>query len=437
MTRSDAYLVHLALVIAAAALIWRTRDAGRSRRARPWLAVAGLAAIVSFAVWSWGRATPFGDFDKAYFPAGRLVLSAPERLYTCDIDTLCFVNLPIVAVLFSPLSGLSPIPARAVFTMAGAAAVSATGWLLLRTAGVSGWRANALAAVLFLNGPLYYSARLGNLSHLLLLPLVLALRALVSGRDHTAGAWLAVVSAIKPPMLLFLPYLILRRRWTAAATMAFIILLVVVASILWLGTELHRTWLRDYVIGFGARPLAAYNVQSISGALARLVAPGHTTDWRPLDLAPGFAWARYGLTAICVFAVLAVCGRVGRPATEAGWWSEWSLVLILALLASPITWTHYYCVLLIPLTLYIGGKIAVPDRPAWAAAIAAAGLIVSLPVVLPRPTYAPVVVLTERVLLSHYVGGAIALLGILLIGMRRSVVKPPTAHPISEAAAGR
>ena len=76
-------------------------------------------------------------------------------------------------------------------------------------------------------------------------------------------------------MLLFLPYLILRRRWTAAATMAFIILLVVVASILWLGTELHRTWLRDYVIGFGARPLAAYNVQSISGALARLVAPGH------------------------------------------------------------------------------------------------------------------------------------------------------------------
>ena len=57
MTRSDAYLVHLALVIAAAALIWRTRDAGRSRRARPWLAMAGLAAIVSFAVWSWGRAT--------------------------------------------------------------------------------------------------------------------------------------------------------------------------------------------------------------------------------------------------------------------------------------------------------------------------------------------------------------------------------------------
>ena len=102
----------------------------------------------------------------------------------------------------------------------------------------------------------------------------------MSGREHTAGAWLAVVSAIKPPMLLFLPYLILRRRWTAAATMAFIILLVVVASILWLGTELHRTWLRDYVIGFGARPLAAYSVQSISGALARLVAPTLPTGGR-------------------------------------------------------------------------------------------------------------------------------------------------------------
>ena len=356
---------------------------------------------------------------------------------TCDIDTLCFVNLPIVAVLFSPLSGLSPIPARAVFTMAGAAAVSATGWLLLRTAGVSGWRANALAAVLFLNGPLYYSARLGNLSHLLLLPLVLALRALVSGREHTGRR-------------------VARSRLRDQAADAAVPALFDPAAALDGGGDdgVHYSSGRG-----GLNPVARHRVAShlaaglrdrVRRASARRLqrpvdqrsarATGctwHTTDWRPLDLAPGFAWAHYGLTAICVFAVLAVCGRVGRPATEAGWWSEWSLVLILALLASPITWTHYYCVLLIPLTLYIGGKIAVPDRPAWAAAIAAAGLIVSLPVVLPRPTYAPVVVLTERVLLSHYVGGAIALLGILLIGMRRSVVKPPTANPISEAAAGR
>ena len=87
-------------------------------------------------------------------------------------------------------------------------------------------------------------------------------------------------------------------------------------------------------------------------------------------------------------------GRQPRPAGGANGVSSSSLRCSPALSA----WTHYYCVLLIPLTLYIGGKIAVPDRPAWAAAIAAAGLIVSLPVVLPRPTYAPVVVLTERVL---------------------------------------
>ena len=112
MTRSDAYLVHLALVIAAAALIWRTRDAGRSRRARPWLAMAGLAAIVSFAVWSWGRATPFGDFDKAYFPAGRLVLSAPERLYLRHRHPLfreppdrCGAVLPAVRAVSDPGPG--------------------------------------------------------------------------------------------------------------------------------------------------------------------------------------------------------------------------------------------------------------------------------------------------------------------------------------------
>jgi hypothetical protein len=415
--RSLAYVVYLGLTGAAVALTLAARDGVRARRLRPLLGALGAAAVASFAIRSWGRATPFGDFDKAYYRAGTLAASAPDRLYSCDVDILCFVNLPIVALVFAPLAELSLPAARAVFTAAGTAAVAATVWLLVRIGNASGWRAYAVVAIVCLNGPLYYSARLGNLSHVLLLPLVLGLAALVQNRERAAGMWLAVVAVVKPPLLLFLPYLILRRRWRALAAMSLTVAATVLASIAWFGVELHRIWLRDYVIEFGARPIAAYNVQSLSGMLARFAVPGHTTDWRPLDVDPIVLAARYALTLACLAAAAAAGAIAGRPRRADGWWAECSVVLILALLASPITWTHYYCVLIIPLGLYACGRIAVPLTFRWAAAMSVAGLLVSLPVVLPRPTQPLLATVTERILLSHYVAGAIGLLAVLLAGL--------------------
>jgi hypothetical protein len=325
VNRSFAYVIHLALTCAAVALLWAARrHPAYARRLWPVLAVVSGIAVLSFAVWDWGRATPFGDFNKAYYPAGRLVFTDPARLYDCggDPGNLCFVNIPIVAALFTPLAALTADAARAVFTVLGFATVAATVWLLIRITGASGWRRHAIVAIVCLNGPLLYSARLGNISHLLLFPLVLALSRLAAGREAAAGATLAAVALIKPPLFLFLPYFLVRRRWPALAVMGMTTAAVCAVSILWLGIDLHRTWLRDYVIEFGARPIAAYNVQSISGALARFVAPDHSVDWRPLEVSRLFTAMRYLLTFACLGGAIAVCAARGAPRSPAARWTE-------------------------------------------------------------------------------------------------------------------
>ncbi len=428
MSRFLAYVIHLALACAAVGVTWAARKPTRPHSLWPALALVGAAAVFSFGVWSWGRATPFGDFNKAYYPAGRLVLTDPGRLYECQVDNLCFVNIPVVAALFTPLSALAPTTARAVFTVAGIAAVVAATWLLVRTTGASGWRRYAIVGIVLLNGPLYYSARLGNLSHVLLLPLLLALRGLASGRDAAAGVTLAIVAVIKPPFFLFLPYFLLRRRWWALAGMGLATAAVVALSILWVGLDLHRTWVRDYVIAFSARPIAAYNVQSISGALARFVAPGHSVDWHPLEIGPLFTVGRYILTLTCLATALVVCAARGDPKSAAARWSESSVVLCLALLVSPITWTHYYCALVIPLALYVGRSLLVPTGLPWVAAAIFSGLAISLPVVLPQPTNPLFTQLLNRLLLSHYVIGAAGLLAILLLGLHATPAERVRTH---------
>src|SRR6185312_4827787 len=97
------YLVWIVLVTAAVATI-----AARRRSIAWWppvvLAAIAILSVAAFAFVNWGRATPLGDFNKAYYPAGSRLFANPSQLYSCEAGNLCFVNIPIVAALFTPLS---------------------------------------------------------------------------------------------------------------------------------------------------------------------------------------------------------------------------------------------------------------------------------------------------------------------------------------------
>ena len=190
------YVIYLGLTVAAAAIVaaWRRQ---RNRAVAVAFGAFGAVSIAAMLVFTTGRGTPFGDFDKAYYAAGKLVRTAPAQLYSCaNADGLCFVNVPIVALAFAPLARLSPPTAHAIVAAGSAAAVAIAVWALIALTGAAGWRRFAVVALVLLNGPLFYSLRLGNLTHVVLALLVVTCICLTSDRDAIAGVLLGKAAAL-------------------------------------------------------------------------------------------------------------------------------------------------------------------------------------------------------------------------------------------------
>jgi glycosyl transferase family 87 len=348
----------------------------------------------------------FIDFVKAYHYAGRAVLTNPSTLYDCT-RAQCFVNVPIVALLFVPLAPLDPLGAGVLFSIAGLALLVAAVQRLARGAPLE-----VIVWLTLLSGPLYYSMRIGNTTHMLLLPLIVAFERLARGHQTMAGVLLAGSALLKPPLALFLPYFVVRRNFGAAIVMAACTACAVAASIALFGLELHRFWFREFVVQQGSGPIGAYNVQSVNGSLAHLLTRGHLRDWYPIYVGPQFRMLSVGLTGVLLAAVTIGCWRAGPPRSEAAWHAELSLVLCLTVLIAPISWTHYYLLLLIPIAWLVAGHVSLNWRSR--AALAAAIVLISPPVVVLSLQGRISNALYERILISHYFFGGVLLLSVLI-----------------------
>jgi hypothetical protein len=305
-----------------------------------------------------------------------------------------------------------------MFTVVGIAALIMAIPVLSALTGATGWQRYAIVLLFVLNGPLYYSVRLANLTHIVLALVVIALMCLVSAREIAGGILLAVSGILKPPLLIWLPYFIIRQRWRAAAAMAATLTLVVAASLACFGTDLHVAWIGQFIDGANARPIGAYNVQSINGFLVRLSRGGTLANWQPVEVGIGYHVSQVLLNVlICTLAAIGMwAGRLTGRAEEL---RDFSIVLCTMLLISPISWTHYYCLLLIPAAAYVTNTLELPRTPWWTAAMGVALILVSLPVMLwiPKPPLLGTIV--SRILISHYVFGAFLLQTVLVCGAVR------------------
>ena len=276
-----AVAIHVSCAAAAGAFILARR---RRRLGTRWTAAeTALAVVYAASMLALTSGPVLIDFTKAYHYAGRAIVSDPATLYDCT-RAQCYVNLPAIALLFVPFGLMEPYTAGVVFSLIGLAALAIAVRHLTRDA-----HADIVLWLIALSGPLYYSIRIGNTTHFLLIALILAFDRLAIGREPLAGGLLAAAALIKPPLALFLPYLLLRRRYGAALTMAAVAAAVVGLSMALYGIDLHRFWLREFVIGHGGSPVGAYNVQSVNGFLAHLATRGHLRDWYPIPMGPAFA----------------------------------------------------------------------------------------------------------------------------------------------------
>jgi len=351
------------------------------------------------------------DYLNGYYHAGQLVLQrASERLYFRDAPERAagFVNLPIVALLYVPLALLSPPVSMYINGALGVAAVALTVYLLLRDTSP---RSATLIAILFLaSGPLWYSVTMGNVTHFLLLPMYGTFILSARRRDGLLGVLLALMSVMKPYLLILVVYFTFRRRFRITAASLLTWAAVFAASVAIFGFALHVEWWQ--VLGRVSRgPVGEYNSQSLNGFLVRLLQHPNLAIDEPQVPTRAFHIAKILLGGSILGASGWVFLRVRPPHSRPEEWLEIAIVLTVGTLIAPISWSYYYALLLIPVAFYLRGEIPGPRAGYWPLVLAI--VLLMPPVQLAYPSGIRKL-LYERLLLSHCFLGGLVLLGFLL-----------------------
>ncbi len=383
-----------------------------------------LMVLCGHLVFMWRVSDPpelFSDFSQAYYPAGQAIVQDVSRLYDrlpgCETSAICgFVNLPVVAFLFAPFSLLNLERAQMAFALLSLVCIGVSLYYLVALTASTGWKRWAIATLFVANGPLLYSVREGNLTHVVLLLIVLTFVCVERNAEFWAGAFVACAIVIKLPLGLLGVYFVLQGRWRVVSGLVLTLLAFIGTSLVWAGWETHLTWYRESILPFASKSLAAFNVQSVDGFLLRLRAGSPLYDWTPIPVDGDLRPSR----AVLVGVLLAISGIVLRRSaagdSKDNYYLDLCVVLCLALIISPISWTHYYLYLLVPFSLYIGGRLPIQQSWGWSLGMVVCMLLVSPPVVFLNPSAGSTL---GKMVISHYVFGALCLWGLLCMGKWR------------------
>lgn len=403
------YALIIVATLLAALMIWRWRG-GQRFYIRLFLP-AGL--FIAAFMWSvTDRGWLFMDFWKAYFYAGSQVLIDPSQLY--HTNALHFVNIPLVAVIFVPFAKIGLTKGALALAVLNILASAVACYLLIRHSGAQGWRKTAIIGLFLVNGPLYYNLRLGNTIQIILLLIVLALVCLEMEKDTWAGVILGCAAVVKLPLLLLGAYFLFRKHWCAAAAFAATLTVLVGTSILLFGISLHLTWFQ-YIGEFSQKPIAAYNVQCLAGLLARLVSQGSMTDWGFTDV-PKWYGTVYNVGNIFLLGVTGIAifrPRLSKDRSQQA--AGFTIMVMLCFLISPLSWSHYYHIMLLPLSLFAGGTLQLPKGAFWPLTVGGGAFLLSLPVWHPGSDFHIPIFLPLNVLVSHYyIGGLLVLMALII-----------------------
>jgi hypothetical protein len=267
------------------------------RRALPWV---GAALLIVVAVLAFTRRSQREMYDFEVYRVAGARAAAAEPLYRAEDGHWQFKYLPAFAFVAAPLAQLPPVASRAVWFFLSVALVVL---LVNRSLVLLPDRRKSAAFLIWLTvlvmGKFYVrEVGLGQ-SNLLLAVLVLAAVARwYRGRDAAAGALLAAATIVKPYAVLFLPYLVARRKWSGVAGYGAVILgalILPAARYGWSGNieQLHGWW--TIVTTSTAPNLAGQDNVSIAGMYAAWLGVGAAAGWlgvaTGLVLAIACAWA--------------------------------------------------------------------------------------------------------------------------------------------------
>jgi hypothetical protein len=132
----------------------------------------------------------------------------------------------------------------------------------------------------------------GQLSWLLLLPITLAWARARQGGWIQAGAYLGFCIGLKPFLLIFAPYLVIRRQFHAVGSMCVTIAVSFTLGLLVFGIDAHASWIRELT---AIHWLSANTNASLLGFLTRILT--ESLPFSPLVVAPGIVKPLWALIA--------------------------------------------------------------------------------------------------------------------------------------------
>jgi alpha-1,2-mannosyltransferase len=321
---------------------WPARRGGRTvaaeRKPASWLLAAG---VVTFAISAAGL--------------GLLFVSRPELSFMIDLQVyvwgghmarltgtpyqgtgaplnLSFTYPPIAAAAFELLSRIHLVVLKWLVSIASVAALAVVVWLswgklgYRRSRGRLGGTLLVTAVVLWLE-PVQQTLALGQVNVLLMLLVVADLCLPDSNLLNGVGVGLA--AAVKLTPLIFIPYLLLTRRYRAAGVAAGTFGLTIAASYLLLPKAAGQFWTGRLFLTVGRVGNAAYvGNESLYGAALRLF--GSAGAARPYWLA---AATLVGLAGLLLAAWLSRRGlELAGIVTCA----------LTGLLVAPVSWSHHW-----------------------------------------------------------------------------------------------
>jgi hypothetical protein len=258
---------------------------------------------------------------------------------------------PSSVLLTLPLALLSYPDAVLVWNLISLTALLASLWLVVWQLRIplSRWSIFPLIALLLLCSPLRQQVSQGQLNLVLLLLLTGAWAAQRSLKWGWAGTLVGTAAAIKLfPGFLFL-YFALRRQWkaVAAGVLSLLVLSGVTAAVL--GADAYESYGREVLTSVASYQSGWINA-SLPGLWTKLFDPATEQEhvsplWRSPALARAGAWLSRGLV------VLLLAPAVWRARTQAKTDRAFAVTTIAMLLVSPITWDHYFLLLLVPLAV--------------------------------------------------------------------------------------
>jgi alpha-1,2-mannosyltransferase len=264
------------------------------------------------------------DFRQTYWGAGWNVLHGLDP-YTWSPAAVsaarAFVYPAPAALLMAPFALLPVGPAALLFALLDIAAGLGAVWL----AGARDWRVFGLVLLL----PWFVSGwQTGNLTLLLALGVAATWR--FRDQPILAGVLTGLLISLKPfcwPLALWL--LATRRLWAAGWSLLSVVGLNAVSWLVLGPAEIHR-YLHLSAAVTGALDRTGYGLLSLTT---------HLGGSRSTGIA---------LTVAVSTAVAIICLVLARRGQEA---DALTLAVLLMLVASPLLWTHYFALLLVPMVL--------------------------------------------------------------------------------------